>query len=144
MLVNSQHMKGFLAPQHENGLKKTFELEDKWTLDWVIFLKIHIHSKKTTSEQLCKVLTQLSNEEMNLKIYFMQFLKEEYIWAVQARIWNTVYREEKQVLFIFQKRQLEIFSNLELLACTVHPLSIAVSQHILTIIPTQWIWKNKC
>jgi len=68
----------------------------------------------------------------------MQLLKEEYVWAVQARIWNRVYREEKQVLFIFQKRQLEIISNLELLAHTMHPLGIAVSQHILTIISTQW------
>lgn len=76
-------------------------------------------------------------------LLLMQFLKEEYIWAVEARIWNTVCREEKQVLFIFQKRQMEIISNLELLACTVHPLGIAISQHILTIISTQRIWKNK-
>lgn len=76
-------------------------------------------------------------------LLLMQFLKEEYIWAVQARIWNMVCREEKQVLFIFQKRQLEIISNLEPLAYTVHPLGIAISQHILTIIFIQQIWKNK-
>lgn len=61
-------MKAFLATQHVNGLNKTFELENKWTLDWVLSFKIHIHSKKITSEQLCKFLTQLSNEEVNLKV----------------------------------------------------------------------------
>lgn len=69
VLVNSQHNKRFLAPCYVKGLNKTFELEDKWTLDWVIFFKINIHSKNIISEQLCKAFPQMSNVEVNLKIY---------------------------------------------------------------------------
>lgn len=57
-------MKAFLATQHENGLNKTFELDNKWTLDWVISFKIHIHSKKISNY----VNFWLSNEEVKLKV----------------------------------------------------------------------------
>lgn len=80
-LVNSQNMKAFLATQHENGLNKTFELDNKWTLDWVISFKIHIHSKKISSEQLCKFLTEQWRSEIE-GLVLMQFLREEYILAV--------------------------------------------------------------
>lgn len=94
VLVNSQHIKRFLAPRHVNGLNKTFELEDKQTLDWDIFFEIHIHSKNITSEQLYKALTQMSNEEVNVKIYSScSFLRSIF----------GLFRQESEIQYIEKK-----------------------------------------